>query len=74
MAIYLKCCGKDHIKSKRKCDICKKSFTKFIVKVKDSSTGHVEKVKSVLVESAENGSYQILGLGIGRKPAVIMSA
>ena len=35
---------------------------------------HVEKVKSVLVESVENGSHQILGLGIGRKPAVIQSA
>ena len=41
MAIYLRCCGKDHNRSKRKCQICGRGFTKFVVRVKDSSTKKV---------------------------------
>ena len=39
MAIYLRCCGKDFNISKRKCEICNKNFTKFVVRVKDSASG-----------------------------------
>ena len=39
MAIYSRCCEKDYISSTRKCKICHKSFTKFVVRVKDSATG-----------------------------------
>lgn len=39
MSIYARCCGKDHVSSKRKCVVCGKSFHKYIVKVKDSVSG-----------------------------------
>lgn len=39
MSIYLRCCGKDHVSGKRKCSVCGKSFTKYVVRVKDSTTG-----------------------------------
>nr|WP_321465686.1 hypothetical protein [uncultured Desulfobulbus sp.] len=39
MSIYARCCGKDYLKTKRKCEICGGSFTKFVVRVKDSRSG-----------------------------------
>ena len=39
MAIYAKCCRKEYPSSKRKCDLCGKSFHKYVVKVKDSVSG-----------------------------------
>ncbi len=41
MAIYARCCKKDYSNGKRKCVICGKNFTKFVVRVKDSVTGKV---------------------------------
>ena len=39
MAIYLRCCGKDYLKNKKKCDLCGKNLSKYVVRVKDSTTG-----------------------------------
>ena len=39
MSIYARCCGKDHQSTKRKCEICEKSFTKYVVRVKDAESG-----------------------------------
>ncbi len=39
MSICLRCCRKDYSKSKRKCEKCGKSFTKFVVKVRNPISG-----------------------------------
>ena len=39
MSIYARCCTKDYQSSKRKCDICHKILTKYVVRVKDPATG-----------------------------------
>ncbi len=39
MSINLRCCLKDHLKIKRKCEKCGKSFTKFVVRVKNPISG-----------------------------------
>ncbi|MDR3666224.1 MAG: site-specific integrase [Ignavibacteriaceae bacterium] len=39
MAIYSRCCGKDYLSSKRKCDICNKFLAKYVVKMQDPATG-----------------------------------
>ena len=46
MSIYARCCGKDYLKTKKKCEICGKNFTKYLVRVKDSDSGK-SKTKTV---------------------------
>lgn len=46
MSIYARCCGKDYLKTKKKCEICGKNFTKYVVRVKDSDSGK-SKTKTV---------------------------
>ena len=38
MSIYAKCCIKDYIDRKGKCEICHKSFNNFVARIKDSKT------------------------------------
>lgn len=46
MSIYARCCGKDYLKTQKKCEICGKDFTKYVVRVKDSESGK-SKTKTV---------------------------
>lgn len=39
MSISLRCCGKDQKQGLRKCPLCGKNFTKFVVRIKDEVTG-----------------------------------
>ncbi|MDD2463830.1 MAG: site-specific integrase [Desulfobulbus sp.] len=39
MSIYARCCTKDHKSTAKQCEICGKSFTKYVVRVKDTDTG-----------------------------------
>ena len=39
MSISLRCCGKDQKQGLRKCSLCGKNFTKFVVRIKDEVTG-----------------------------------